>query len=197
MLAFYIEAQKSSHILELNPMTEPSGGHSRTNPFWDFSLRLYSSPAVQRACLELQDGSGVDVNVMLYALWQASMGRSLSNGDGLTILAAVEPWREEVVVPLRTARRNLKGAFTAFDASAAESLRAIVKKAELEAERQQQQALYNLRLPAEGAPQRDAATLRERAVTNLEAYASGLGRPLSPAPVGVMLDALEAAAVKP
>ena len=50
----------------------PAPPATRNNPFWDFSLKLYASPAVQTACLDLQDDCGVDVNVLLYMLWQAS-----------------------------------------------------------------------------------------------------------------------------
>lgn len=167
-------------------MTSTSAPSRSGNPFWDFSLRIYSSPAVQNACLELQDGSGVDVNVLLYMLWQASRGRRLSSEAAKAVLDAVEAWRVEVVVPLRTARRNLKAPGPAFDPGGAETLRAIVKKAELEAERLQQAALFALALPADGAP----VAVRTAAEANVAAYAAALGRPLAAAPLGVMLDAM-------
>lgn len=163
---------------------------ARTNPFWDFSLKLYSSAAVQKACLDLQDGSGVDVNVLLYMLWHGSERRQLTPGDARAVLEALEGWRVDVVVPLRTARRNLKTPPPALDAVAAEALRAIVKKAELEAERLQQSALHMLELPSGGTGK--AATVRAAAEANVAAYASALGRPLASAPLGVMLDALDA-----
>ena len=162
----------------------------RTNPFWDFSLKLYSSAAVQKACVDLQDGSGVDVNVLLYMLWHGSQRRQLTPQDARAVLEALEGWRVDVVVPLRTARRNLKTPPAALDAKAAEALRAIVKKAELEAERLQQSALHMLKLPSAEAGRADS--VRAAAEANVAAYAGALGRPLAAAPLGVMLDALDA-----
>ncbi|CAN0131009.1 unnamed protein product [Phaeothamnion confervicola] len=175
-------------------MTDQPGASSRVNPFWDYSLRLYSDPGVQKACIDLQDGSGIDVNVMLYMLWHAVNGRQLSDAEAAGVLAAIEPWRVDVVVPLRTARRNLKSPPAALDAPGTESLRSIVKKAELEAERLQQQALYNLPLPAAGSKAQAGASRRQIATANLASYAVALGRPLAAAPLGVMLDAFDAEA---
>lgn len=173
-------------------MPETTSATARRNPFWDFSLRIYSSPAVQKACVELQDGSGIDVNVLLYMLWHASQGRRLDAADAAAVLEAVESWRVDVVVPLRTARRNLKAPPPALDAPAAEALRAIVKKAELEAERLQQSALFTLELPSGAAP--GTVSPRVAAEANANAYANVLGRPLAAAPLAVMIDALAALA---
>lgn len=170
-------------------MTEPISSPGRTNPFWDFSLRLYASPAVQKACLELQDGSGVDVNVLLYMLWHGANRRRLSDADANAVLAAVDPWRVGVVVPLRTARRNLKQPPIVIDAQAAEALRTIIKKAELEAERLQQAALYAMKLQLPEQPA--AISVRAIAAANSAAYGAALARPLAEAPLGVMLDALD------
>lgn len=170
-------------------MTDPAAGQSRINPFWDFSLSIYASSAVQKACLDLQDGSGVDVNVLLYMLWQASQGRRLDLAGAKAVLAAVEVWRVDVVVPLRTARRNLKEPPPALDAKGAEALRTIVKKAELEAERLQQAALYGLKVPFTTP---SGAGVRGLGAGNAAAYGEAIGRALAQAPLGVMLDALEA-----
>lgn len=170
-------------------MSEPASA-GRSNPFWDFSLKIYASPAVQKACVELQDGSGVDVNVLLYMLWHASEWRTLSDADVTTVLDAVESWRSDVVVPLRTARRNLKSPPPALDARGVEALRAVVKKAELEAERLQQSALHALVLPS--AARSEKSDRRVIAASNAAAYSRALGRPLAAAPLEVMLDALAA-----
>ena len=173
-------------------MTDTSAPAGRSNPFWDFSLKIYSSAAVQQACVTLQDESGVDVNVLLYMLWHAYEGRRLGDAEGRAVLDAVERWRADVVVPLRTARRNLKQPPAGFDTSGAESLRSIVKKAELEAERLQQSALHALALPG-AVP---GAGVRETAAANASAYADALGRPLASAPLDVMLDAVQALAAR-
>ena len=38
-----------------------------TTPFWRFSLTYYGQPGVSDACIALQDGCGVDVNLLLYS----------------------------------------------------------------------------------------------------------------------------------
>ena len=126
-------------------MAQAAGDKAGTNPFWTFSLEIYSSKAVQEACVELQDVSGVDVNVMLYVLWLADRGRRLSVADVRAVFDMVEAWRSEVVVPLRAARRALKVPPSAFEPGGTEALRNMVKKVELEAERLQQWALFGWR----------------------------------------------------
>lgn len=40
---------------------------------WDFALRLYGARGVGKACLLLQDESGVDVPVLLFSAWLAKI----------------------------------------------------------------------------------------------------------------------------
>lgn len=160
-----------------------------TNPLWDFSLAIYSSKEVQAACLELQDGSGVDVNAMLYVLWLASLGRKLDTAAVRQVLDTFDPWRAEVVVPLRVARRALREPAAVIDAEGAASLRAQVKKVELEAERLQQWALWSHRKPETLGAAEPAS--RDVAAANLAAYGAALGRQLAAGPVDVMLSAFE------
>jgi len=114
------------------------------SPFWTFSLRMYGQPGVPPACLTLQDGSGVDVNVLLFALYAASCGRGLSAADVNRIMASVEPWKNQAVVPLRGVRRFLKDTPEGFEPKGVEELRQRVKAVELEAERLQQETLFAL-----------------------------------------------------
>ncbi|MGE3708960.1 MAG: TIGR02444 family protein [Hyphomicrobiaceae bacterium] len=170
-------------------MTEPKQQPAQGNAFWNFSLAIYASKQVQQACLELQDGSGVDVNVMLYVLWLATHGQTLSDSETSAILSVVDAWKSDVVVPLRTARRNLKSPPAAFASADAEALRTLVKKAELEAERQQQATLHGLR-PVAGKVAAEAAIAA--AAANLEAYGRSLSRRLAPEPCDVILSAFRA-----
>lgn len=157
------------------------------SPFWQFSLRVYRNQAVQQACLELQDGSGVDVNVLLFMLWLGADGRALTGEEVGSVVAAVDPWRRGVVVPLRTARQNLKQSVAAVDAKSAEALRLQVKRMELEAERLQQEALYGLSL---GGPLgRPGAVVRNACMANVAAYAKKLGRVFPAEHVTTMVDA--------
>ena len=54
-------------------MADAEGG----SPFWRFSLATYRKPGVADACLALQDGCGVDVNVLLFVTWLGTQGRRL------------------------------------------------------------------------------------------------------------------------
>lgn len=157
------------------------------SPFWQFSLRVYRNQAVQQACLALQDGSGVDVNVLLFMLWLGSDGRELSGQEVRSVIAAVEPWRRGVVVPLRTARQNLKQSVAAVDAKSAEALRLQVKRMELEGERLQQEALYGLSLG--GSLGRPGAAARSACSVNVAAYAKELGREFPAEYVTTMVEA--------
>ncbi len=51
------------------------------SPFWQFSLRFYRLPNVADACIALQEDAGVDVNLLLYLLFQACQRRQLSAAD--------------------------------------------------------------------------------------------------------------------
>lgn len=115
------------------------------NPFWDFSLAVYRRPGVPAACLDLQDRRGADVNVLLFAAWAgAACGVRLTGAELARLDAAVAPWREEVVRPLRAVRRRAKGED--------DGLYARLKAVELEAERIQQDRLHALSGLAAVAP---------------------------------------------
>src|SRR5215475_3388471 len=91
--------------------------------FWSFSLTFYARPGVADLCLELQDHFAADVNVLLYLLWQASRGRSLNAGEISQVIALVKDWREQVVLPLRGARRFLKAPPAAWPLAEVQALR--------------------------------------------------------------------------
>ena len=78
------------------------------SPFWRFSLRFYRQPGVADACIALQDGCGVDVNVLLFFLWLATARRYVSRDVAQAVCAQAMPWRDDVVAPLRAVRRRLK-----------------------------------------------------------------------------------------
>ncbi|MBM9593174.1 TIGR02444 family protein [Roseitranquillus sediminis] len=108
---------------------------------WNFSLRFYADADVQRACLALQDAHGADVNIALCLLWHATRGAIIGDDDVAALDAAVRPWREATVVPLRARRRALKETVLFPDGEAQEAFRTRLKKVELEAERLEQHIL--------------------------------------------------------
>lgn len=140
--------------------------------FWDFSLAVYSKPGVPDACLELQDKQRADVNIVLFVLWVADQGRRLSAEDITKIAGLIAGWQNEVVRPLRVARRFLKAPAAEWQLPETADLRARIKAEELEAERLQQSVMTNFfRSQLLGqADESDSAAL-----ANLEAYAASLG----------------------
>jgi uncharacterized protein (TIGR02444 family) len=115
--------------------------------FWRFSLALYARPGVADALIALQDGAGLDVNLILFGLWVgARHGIHLESGDLAAAAAAVaEP--NGVVREVRALRRRLG------DANAGDilRLRRALLRVELDAERQVQRRLA-LRVAAERLP---------------------------------------------
>jgi uncharacterized protein (TIGR02444 family) len=78
------------------------------NPFWDYALALYRQDGVERACLDLQERHGLDVNIVLLCCWLASRGIEAEREWLKAAIAAVGPWHRQVVRPLRAMRRRLK-----------------------------------------------------------------------------------------
>ncbi len=110
------------------------------HPFWDFSLAVYGREGVAQACVALQDRRGLDVNLLLFCCWAGSRGRRLDPVDLKGLDAAVRPWREAVVRPLRGIRRWLKTQAPA-PGTPAHRLRVRVKADELQAEAVEQARL--------------------------------------------------------
>jgi uncharacterized protein (TIGR02444 family) len=160
------------------------------SPFWRFSLRFYRQPGVADACIALQDGCGVDVNVLLFFLWLATARRCVSPGVARAVDATAARWRDDVVAPLRAIRRKLKDGSALVGRGAAEHFRTKIKAIELESERLEQEALFAL---ADGLATEDAATVEAAARASAAAYEHVLGRALTPAAVGTLVGALGAA----
>jgi uncharacterized protein (TIGR02444 family) len=106
------------------------------SPFWSFSLAFYRKPGVAEACLALQERHGIDVNLLLAAMFAGASGRALTADAWALLEGAVGAYHREVVQPLRAARRALKP----LDAGSpvASQLRSAVKAAELDAEHLEQ-----------------------------------------------------------
>jgi uncharacterized protein (TIGR02444 family) len=137
--------------------------------FWRFSLGFYRQGGVAEACIRLQDEQKVDVNLLLFLLWQAALRRALSEREIEGLEGRIAPWRNATVIPLRTVRRALKPAPDLVPAPEAELFRTSIKAVELEAERLQQEAMNDL---ARSCPYgREAASIEDAARANLAHYA--------------------------
>ena len=81
-------------------------------------------------------------------------------------------WRELTIIPIRDARRKLKGAATFVEPAKQEAFRDKVKAVELEAEQLQQEALYSFTTSGPlGAPSGAAG----RGAGNVAAYERAMG----------------------
>jgi uncharacterized protein (TIGR02444 family) len=135
------------------------------HPFWRFSLGFYGRSGVEQACLGLQNACGADVNLLLFCCWAGNRGRALDKRSLHRAVSAVRPWQEEIVQPLRRARRSLKR-------SGAGAYRSVLGL-ELDAEYVEQLLLAGLaaRLPPPGRRHDPQAAC----AANLERYLELLG----------------------
>ena len=85
-------------------MTEASANA----PIWDFVLNYYGRKGVSEALIGLQDGYGIDVNMLLFLVWMAAQRRSLGADDVQRVSETSHAWQRSVVVPIRAVRRLLK-----------------------------------------------------------------------------------------
>ncbi len=167
-------------------MSEETQIPTSKSPFWRFSIKFYAVPAVAPACIKLQDHAGVDVNVLFFLLWNATQNRTFSRDHIAEIEQRIGAWREMVVVPLRAVRRTLRSPPAAIAPDVAEGFRTRIKAVELEAERLQQEALYDM---AQSSPLgHPAASPTEAARSSVASYEATL-RPFPKAPVDAILTA--------
>ena len=146
------------------------------HPFWDFALRVYRSPGVSAACLEVQERLGLDVNVLLFCCWLGASGRGAVPRTTLVRARdSVATWHESVVKHLRSVRRALKDGIASAPPELAQALRAQIQAREIDAEHIEQ-----LMLAASVAALvvKARATDDERvddAVANVGTYVQSLG----------------------
>jgi uncharacterized protein (TIGR02444 family) len=167
------------------PETAPSTSGS---PFWRFSLQFYRLPGVAEACIKLQEESGCDVNLLLFLLWHGAQARQLATREVGRLEQDIAPWRDRTVIPLRAVRQALKSPPGLVEAGATEAFRARIKAVELEAERLQQEAMYDLvRAALLGTA---APSVAQAARANVEAYEKMCRAAFAPPTVDTLLEAL-------
>jgi uncharacterized protein (TIGR02444 family) len=128
------------------PSTEPGDA-------WRHVLALYGRPGVAPACLLLQDRLDVDVLVLLHMGFVCQQhGLRLQAEQIEAADAVVRVWREQVVRPLRAARRAI-----ARDDPQTQALRQRVQQAELGAEQHAFALLTAMPLWADAPATVDAA----------------------------------------
>jgi len=135
---------------------ELSGGKGEALCLWRFSCAFYAQPGVSEALIALQDRAGLDVNLILFALWQGACGRRrLSHAELIAAERSAGPIRAAIVLPLRALRRKLR---SDRDADI-QRLRERIKTLEIAAERIIQRRLARLAgtLASDTAPAARAA----------------------------------------
>ena len=168
-------------------MSEPTSA-PQANPFWTFSLGYYRGAGVSEACLELQDNCGIDVNVVLFLLWQATQKRRFAAIQVKALADKVRPWQIDVIGPIRALRRKLKTDAPLLDRGSAELFRTKIKAIELESERLQQEAMAAL---AAGLKADAAASPEAAARASIAAYQGVIGRPFTATAVDTLIAALK------
>ena len=149
-------------------------------------MKFYAVPGVAPACIELQDRAKVDVNVLFFLLWNATQKPRADAAEVAEVERMIGAWRDMAVVPIRKVRRALKSPPPVMAPDAAEGFRTRIKAVELEAERLQQEALYDL--AQSGRLGQPAASPAEAARTSVSAYQGVLG-PFPPGPLDTVLSA--------
>jgi uncharacterized protein (TIGR02444 family) len=157
--------------------------------FWRFSLRTYRAPGVADACIALQDECGVDVNVLLFFLWLAADRKRVPAHNARAVCEQAALWHDDVVAPLRTLRRKLKGGSTLVEPNTAELFRTRIKAVELEAERLQQEALFAMVPNLETEP---AESVEVAARANVLLYEQAVARAFTPGAVEILIAAVVA-----
>lgn len=144
--------------------------------FWEFSLAFYCKSPVAVALLSLQDRRNADVNMLLAICWLATLGYQLPTSGLIDIDAAVQPWRDKVVRPLREVRRRVKGEFSEeIGKIDQQSLHHTLLGAELDCERVAQRQIALAAEPHCGRLQGKPAA--ELALPVMRAYLDLLPRP--------------------
>ena len=137
-----------------------------THGLWSFSLDFYDRPGVAAALIALQDEAGVNVNLVLFAIWLGLSGRRRLDKEGVgEAERAIGSISAEVIEPLRTLRRRLRMA----PDTDIQRLRESIKTIEIDAERAVQARLAALAPPPSEA---DPSQRQADAEANLLLYLS-------------------------
>ena len=122
-------------------MAEPAAEAPGGDALWQFSLAFYAVPGVADALISLQDREGLDVNLILFALWFGLSGHGRLDRNRLAAAdRAICMIRTEIVEPLRSLRRRLRN----YSDEEVQRLREDVKALELAGEELVQSRLARL-----------------------------------------------------
>ena len=137
---------------------------------WQFSLRVYTQPDVERTCLTLQDKWGMDVNLILACCWAGLSGRgALTIAELNELEQAVRAWREQIIFALRRLRKQIK--ISPLHTEATKEIYEQVKLLELKSEEAEQLQLMQLLAPRRQNKNKPDQERYSDAFASLSAYA--------------------------
>tara|TARA_Y100000588_G_scaffold307576_1_gene331800 strand:- start:78 stop:623 length:546 start_codon:yes stop_codon:yes gene_type:complete len=149
--------------------------NSTSLKFWQFSLAYYQHSNSAETLLRLQNNYGLDINLILFALWVGSIeSTALLRDHFQTLDSSITNWRDNIIQPLRKLRQTAK-AQTALFSNFSDNFLNMTSDIELEAERVCQallcQEYLKLKDLSKGSNKKGLAT------TNLNSYFSLLAIP--------------------
>tara|TARA_B100000686_G_C16433666_1_gene783435 strand:+ start:291 stop:818 length:528 start_codon:yes stop_codon:yes gene_type:complete len=103
--------------------------------FWHFSLAYYQHSNSSEILLSLQNTHGLDINLILFALWTGRVeGTALLKEDFQALDSSIANWRQNIIQPIRKLRQTAKAQANLFS-DFSENFLSMTSDTELESER--------------------------------------------------------------
>ena len=80
-------------------------GSDLLEDFWRWAVAQYEDVQVREGLLELQESSGLIILEAMFLIWLGHRGQVIREEDQERLRAAITPWVEGVVLPLRRQRQ--------------------------------------------------------------------------------------------
>lgn len=80
-------------------------GSDLLEDFWHWAVAQYEDVQVREGLLELQESSGLVILEAMFLAWLGHRGQAIGEEDQQRIRAAITPWVDGVVLPLRRQRQ--------------------------------------------------------------------------------------------
>ena len=80
-------------------------GSDLLEDFWRWAVAQYKDVQVREGLLELQESSGLIILEAMFLIWLSHRGQVIREEDQERLRAAITPWVEGVVLPLRRQRQ--------------------------------------------------------------------------------------------
>ena len=80
-------------------------GDDLLGDFWGWAVARYEDVQVREGLLELQESTGLIILEAMFLVWLGHRGQAIGEEDQRCIRAAITPWVEGVVLPLRRQRQ--------------------------------------------------------------------------------------------